>query len=178
MKRRCTNPADDKYYRYGARGIKVCDEWLNWDTFFAWAEGRYRPGLSINRIDNDGGYNPENCEFTDVVSQARNKSSNHLVTAFGETKILIEWVEDPRCVVTYAALQLRLTRRKWDPEKAITTPLIKNNREATHCPSGHAYTLDNIYRDGPGGMWRSCRTCKRAYQKKRYAEKKGSASGG
>lgn len=165
MKRRCTSPKDDKYYRYGARGIKVCAEWQDYLTFRTWAlEAGYLDGLSINRIDNDGDYEPSNCEWTDRITQANNrggKNANVMITVFGETKNLTQWSNDPRCKVSYAALSFRIKRRGWEPERALTTPAIKNNDQATHCPQGHEYTPDNISWDGPTKTWRKCKACAR-----------------
>ena len=70
MKLRCTNPKDKAYRRYGGRGIKICDEWLDYMKFKHWAlENGYEPGLTIDRIDNDGNYEPDNCQF---ITQSEN----------------------------------------------------------------------------------------------------------
>lgn len=178
MKRRCTSPKDDKYANYGARGIRVCDEWAaDFPTFYYWAiEAGYRPGLSIDRIDNDGPYAPENCRWADRATQSSNTRTNRRIAAFGETKTLAEWVRDPRCVVSYPALQLRIVRRGWEPERAIKTPQIKNNDQATHCPQGHEYTEDNISWDGPDKAWRKCKACMRERTRKWIARKRSADS--
>ena len=74
MKSRCFNPNNKKYKNYGGRGLTVCDEWANdFMVFFTWATNNgYQEGLSIDRIDNDKGYCPENCRFTDAKTQANN----------------------------------------------------------------------------------------------------------
>lgn len=123
MKNRCFNDGDEDYRRYGARGITVCNEWLNdFAAFREWSCSHgYAKGLSIDRIDNDGDYCPENCRWATQTQQSRNTRFNHPLTAFGETKLLCEWIEDKRCKVKYTTLWNRL-KWKWDAEKALATP--------------------------------------------------------
>lgn len=174
MRSRC---GDRENSRYGGRGISVCPEWDDYGTFRSWAiDAGYAEGLSIDRIDNDGNYAPDNCRWTDRITQANNRRGQVLLTAFGETKSLAMWARDQRCPVSAPALQLRVVRRGWDHERAIVTPIVKNNGEATHCPQGHPYDEDNIYWEGPGKTWRKCRACCIERSKKNYAKrKKGSA---
>lgn len=172
MHSRCEKPNDDRYYRYGARGITVCEEWKTYIPFRTWAlEAGYADGLTIERIDNDGNYHPDNCTWISREDQAKNRTRKAAYTAFGETKTLTNWSRDPRCVVSNAALTLRIKRRGWEVERALTTPAINNNDRATHCPQGHEYTLDNIYWTGPYGTWRQCATCARARQRDRNNRK-------
>jgi len=71
---RCEKPSLANYKYYGERGIRVCDEWHYFDTFQAWAAANgYKRGLSIDRIDNDGNYEPSNCRWVDSKTQGRNK---------------------------------------------------------------------------------------------------------
>ena len=72
---RCTNPKNKKYKDYGGRGITVCEEWLNVTNFVAWAEATHPniPNVSIDRINNDKGYSPENCRWADRVTQSTNQ---------------------------------------------------------------------------------------------------------
>lgn len=126
MKERCYNQNSNRYHRYGGMGKIICDEWLkNPESFFKWAIANgWRRGFTIERKNNDGNYEPDNCKFI-LDGQARNRSTNVLLTAFGETKCIAEWVEDSRCQVTYSGLINRIGRDKaaWpDVEKAITTP--------------------------------------------------------
>lgn len=80
MRNRCENPNNNKYKNYGARGIKVCDEWRGENgvyNFTMWAINHgWQKGLSIDRIDNDGDYSPDNCRFTDRYAQANNKRNS------------------------------------------------------------------------------------------------------
>lgn len=86
MKERCVNPNSFAYKDYGGRGIAVCDQWLhNFSNFHEWCiSNRWREGLSIDRIDNDKGYSPDNCRFVDIFTQARNKRNNRQITYKGK----------------------------------------------------------------------------------------------
>lgn len=92
---RCTNPRNSRYYTYGARGIKVCDEWTNdYMKFHEWAiENGYSDNLSIDRIDNDGNYEPSNCRWATNTQQVRNTSKTVFITYNGEKRPLTEWCE-------------------------------------------------------------------------------------
>lgn len=128
MKSRCSNPNVERFENYGKRGISVCDAWQDFIPFRDWAIANgYQEGLQIDRIDNDGNYEPSNCRWVSREQQARNKRNNRIATAFNETKLLKEWVKDPRCRVSYKRLHARLTTFKWDAERAITTPPMKTN---------------------------------------------------
>lgn len=126
MVQRCTKTYDPDYQYYGEKGIKVCDEWFDYVNFRDWAlnpeKGNYQPGLTIDRKDNDGNYTPDNCHFVSARENCNNRGCTIYLEAFGEKKPLGLWVDDPRCVVTYASLTGRY-QRGWDAEAAITTPL-------------------------------------------------------
>lgn len=115
MKSRCYDKKSERYYTYGKRGIRVCQEWRNNFRLFAkWAvENGWNTGLSIERKDHNGNYYPENCTFITMAEQARNKTSNVLVSFNGETKCVVEWAEeiglDPKTI--YA----RIYRGEKDP---------------------------------------------------------------
>lgn len=81
MHNRCYDPSNPSYQRYGGRGITVCDEWQkDFETFYQWSlQNGYKEGLTIDRIDNDGPYSPNNCHYTTMKTQARNRSSNVLI---------------------------------------------------------------------------------------------------
>lgn len=95
MKGRCNNIHDPRYDRYGGRGIKVCEEWeKDFTKFYAWAlENGYSEDLTIDRIDNDGDYTPENCRWADQKEQARNRDTNIKITIGRSTRTLTEWCE-------------------------------------------------------------------------------------
>ena len=133
--RRCTKPKDIGYYRYGGRGIRVCEEWASSkESFYRWAlSAGYRIGLAIDRIDNNGHYSPDNCRWVTSKQNARNRRDNVMVTAFGETKCIEDWGTDPRCAVSTIRLWYRIRRSGWDHERAITTPpLPPNQRQKRH----------------------------------------------
>jgi hypothetical protein len=119
MMTRCNNPKSDRYYRYGGRGIKVCDEWLhNYTAFRDWALSHgYEEGLTIDRIDLDGNYNPENCRWITPSEQMKNTSTNCFLTFNGETLILAEW---SRRVGISAETISRRIKRGWSIERALT----------------------------------------------------------
>ena len=95
MKRRCYNKQNVRYNRYGGRGIKVCEEWLNnFQSFYDWAiRNGYSDDLTIDRIDNDGNYEPSNCRWSTVKEQCNNRSSNINITIGNATKSLMSWCE-------------------------------------------------------------------------------------
>jgi hypothetical protein len=123
MRSRCTNPNNPRYSSNGGHGITIDPQWDDFQEFRAWATSHgYTDHLSIDRIDNSLGYSPENCRWATATEQARNSRRNRMVTAFRETKTLIEWSEDQRCHVRYDTL-LRRLRRGWMPELAISREL-------------------------------------------------------
>lgn len=90
---RCYNPHNQKYKRYGARGITVCEEWRkSFLSFYTWAhENGYRKGLTLDRINNDGNYEPSNCRWATPKQQANNASFNRIIEYNGEKHNLCEW---------------------------------------------------------------------------------------
>lgn len=96
MKDRCCNKKDKSYHYYGGRGIKICDEWMHdFMNFHNWAVTHgYRDDLSIDRIDNDGNYEPDNCRWVTMKEQVKNKrysNKGHLITYGGKTQNIKEW---------------------------------------------------------------------------------------
>lgn len=118
MLSRCYNPNVAKYSSYGARGITVCAAWLhNYEAFQAWglASG-YSDDLTIDRIDNDKGYSPENCRWETSTVQSRNRRTTRTLTWRGKTQTPKEWAAE--LGISYEALQLRVSRG-WDAERAL-----------------------------------------------------------
>jgi len=124
--KRCLNTNDSNWKHYGARGIRICEEWASsYEVFALWARANgYHDELTIERVDNDGHYEPANCRWATYREQARNRRNNHILEAFGESKTIAAWVEDMRCQVQYKTLLYRSTQSNWDAERAITTPSI------------------------------------------------------
>lgn len=108
IKGRCYNPNNPCYQHYGGRGITVCDEWKNdFQKFYDWSmENGYQENLSIDRIDANGAYSPQNCRWADSITQANNKRNNKVFTAYGKTMTVAQWSRETG--VKYGDIQNRL----------------------------------------------------------------------
>lgn len=94
MRQRCSNPHNHAYKNYGGRGIKVCSEWESFRAFQSWAlSNGYKEELTIDRIDVNGNYCPENCRWVNAIVQGLNRRNNRHITYKGQTKTLKEWAE-------------------------------------------------------------------------------------
>ena len=108
MIQRCTNPNSTYFPRYGGRGITVCHEWRTRNNFKEWALSHgYRNDLTIDRIDNDKGYSPDNCRWVTPSQNCCNRSTTHFVTAFGKRQSLMEWSRELN--ISYNTLKKRVT---------------------------------------------------------------------
>lgn len=115
MIQRCKNPNEPAFNRYGGRGITVCDDWLNFEGFLA-DMGERPKGKSLDRIDNNGGYCPENCRWATRKEQSNNTRTNRRITYKGKTKTLAEW---SRCTgIKPSTLRTRLWRG-WSIRRAL-----------------------------------------------------------
>lgn len=132
LRHRCTNPNHKSYKNYGGRGIKFCEEWNDFEVFYEWAirsgykEERLTNGKNkwtIDRIDNNGNYEPDNCRWITNEEQARNKRNVIFITHNKETKSLHEWCEIFN--ISFNVVYNRIHRYRWDFEKAIYTPIRK-----------------------------------------------------
>jgi hypothetical protein len=121
MLSRCNNLKDKAYPSYGGRGIKVCERWLNFENFYLDMGERPAPEYSIDRIDNNKGYSPDNCRYATPTQQARNTRRNRIINIDGVKKPLCEWLEIMG--LSLSAFQKRLIRG-WDENKAITTKIM------------------------------------------------------
>ena len=117
MKGRCNNPNHTEYHRYGAKGIKVCEEWnSSFKTFEKWAyengydENAPRGKCTIDRIDSCGNYEPSNCRWVDFKIQSNNTNRNHLITYNGETHTMSEWSDITG--ISYYVIRSRVTRKE------------------------------------------------------------------
>lgn len=127
MKARCQNPNDPNYASYGGRGITVCEAWQTFEAF-AQDMGERPPGMTLGRIDNNGSYTPENCQWETHTQQMRNRRGNVSLTFRGDTRTLAEWAE--RQGLDPAALHWRIRAAKWSVERALTTPSTPPKGEA------------------------------------------------
>ena len=121
MRQRCLNPSNRSYPRYGGRGIRVCDEWQDYSVFHAWAlSNGYEQGLTIERMDNDAGYCPENCTWIPLSQQALNLAKSRRVTHKGTTRHLREW---GRVTGINARTIAGRIDSGWPIDKALTEPI-------------------------------------------------------
>ena len=123
MKERCYTKSSSGYRKYGAKGITICDEWKNdFMAFYNWAlTNGYSDKLTIDRIDYRGNYEPSNCRWADIRTQANNKSNVRKYEYNGELHTMTEWSEIMN--INYGALWERLNVLGWSVEKALTTPV-------------------------------------------------------
>lgn len=125
MNQRCHNPKNKDYKNYGGRGIKVCDLWReSFEAFLMMVGRRPTPKHTIERIDSNGNYEPDNVRWATRAEQNLNMRSNVKLTIDGETKTVSEWARDPRVSVSQFTIYKRL-ERGWDPSAAVLTPSKK-----------------------------------------------------
>lgn len=124
IKNRCTKPEIACYHYYGGRGILLCPEWHNFANFQKWSLANgYTKDRQIDRIDNDGNYEPSNCRWVTQTENRRNRPDVLFYGAFGESKVLPEWAEDPRCIVSWRTLRARVQVLGWPIVEAMTLPI-------------------------------------------------------
>lgn len=182
MKSRCNNPNNRSYRRYGGRGITVCDRWAGrFKNFLDDMGEKPSPLHSLDRIDNDKGYFPENCKWSTRQEQQLNMEVVHKYTIDGIS--IIPCVESKKLGVKTDTIINRIKKglplekilskesyfvSSW-PKKAVETR-IANSKARTHCNNGHEYTEKNSYITKEG--WRNCRECHNIRQKNRNKKQK------
>lgn len=125
MKYRCNSNKGKAYDYYKKKGVKVCEEWMDFNKFYAWAmENGYdqnaeKGACTLDRIDVNGDYCPENCRWITIQEQQRNKTDNHYITAGGETKTMAEWAEEKG--LAYNTMSNRVYKG-FDSETAVNMP--------------------------------------------------------
>lgn len=125
MRSRCYNPKNKKYKDYGGRGISICSDWDDFLKFKKWSlENGFDESLTIDRINNNGNYCPENCRWINQKEQMRNTRVNHLLTYNGETKTMAEWSETTG--IKYHTLKQRINKYGYSVERSLTEPVAKH----------------------------------------------------
>lgn len=128
MGQRCHNPSNPEYPNYGARGITVWEPWrVSFEMFLLCVGLRTPPANEIDRINNDGNYEPGNVRWATRAEQTRNHRRNHLITAFGRTMILTDWSRETGLSVS--GLIGRIDVRGWDIERALSEPAHIQNKK-------------------------------------------------
>lgn len=122
VKQRCFCKTCKAFPHYGGRGIAVCDEWKNdYMSFRNWSlSNGYSEGLTIDRIDNDGWYAPNNCRWVDMKVQNSNKRNNRILTLNGKSQTLQQWSE--QLGINAPTIHMRIFKYGWSVERALTTP--------------------------------------------------------
>lgn len=126
MKDRCCNPNSKYWKNYGGRGISVCDDWkTSFESFYEWSmDNGYTQELTLDRVNNDGNYEPSNCRWATMKEQSNNKRTNHYLTYKGETHTIQEWGE-------LLGINPRIIHQRiyynWEIERALTTEVKRRN---------------------------------------------------
>lgn len=175
MRRRCRNPNSDCWKHYGGRGITVCDRWNSFHAFLD-DMGPKPKGYTLERIDNDGNYEPSNCRWATRKEQMRNQSVTRWVTIEGKRYRAVDLsdisgiktdsiVERATAGLTYEEV-ISAERRVFTAGLALGGKANGARQKAkTHCPRGHAFNAENTHFTQQG--WRACRACHRERARER-----------
>lgn len=126
MVERCTNEKHVRWDRYGGRGIKVCGRWRDFRNFLA-DMGEKPDGMTIEREDNDGNYEPGNCKWATRAEQAQNKSSSRILECRGRKQTVAQWSRE--LGISQPTIATRL-QRGWSEERTLTTPVRPMKKRA------------------------------------------------
>lgn len=178
---RCINPINKRFKDYGARGVSVCAQWrTSFLSFLSHVGQKSSPEMSIDRINNDGNYEPGNVKWSPPITQAANRRTNRTLTIDGKTLTLSQWSREKG--INRNTLQRRVDKG-WPTDKLFTAqfefkePLLEARRRQvaarTHCKYGHEFTLENTsMHDGA----RHCIACRqihnREYSKTRVRDQR------
>lgn len=125
MKSRCTNPKNTSYIRYGGRGIRYEPIWERFEPFYKWAMANgYADNLTLERINVDGNYGPDNCKWATRKQQSNNRRDNHFLTYNGETHTIAEWSDITG--IKHPTICARL-RKGMSVKEILTTPVKKRS---------------------------------------------------
>lgn len=180
VKQRCLNPKNPQFARYGGRGIEICERWLSFQNFYA-DMGEPPGGLTIERIDNDGNYEPSNCRWATRREQQNNRSVNRFIEFRGQRQTVAQWADE--LGIHRNTLEQRLDAdwaidRALAPEKQLDLRGLKLGGAAnglrllaaTECKYGHPWDERNTIITAGGT--RACRACHNARQRLRTAAKR------
>lgn len=121
MRQRCSNPNYKDFKHYGGRGIYVCDRWKDsFENFISDMGPRPSPKHSVERLNNDGPYSPDNCAWATQKEQTRNQRRTHWIEFDGKRQSMKDWSE--QLGISYTKLRRRLNTLGWSVDKALTTP--------------------------------------------------------
>lgn len=154
---RCRNPSRSWFHLYGGRGISVCERWLNFENFLADMGPRPTPDHSLDRVNNDGNYEPGNCRWATRIEQANNTRINKRVEFEGQTKSVAEWSR--LYGLSRGILSSRL-RAGWPTDLAVTTPNGAIHNRKRHDDRTRSGGLQHSQHDGLQGS--SAAVCGRA----------------
>lgn len=180
MIKRCTDPAHAAYPYYGGRGIEVCQRWLESKEAFLQDVSPRPPGMTLERIDNDKGYSPDNVRWATRAEQVRNKRDNVNVMVDGERMVLKDACD--KLGLSYMLIQTRMKKLGWSFEKASTTPVQERQspekavasggspdwKQCAYCRQYDAPKAIKV--DGSSTYHRECRN---SHYRAVYAQKKG-----
>lgn len=122
IKQRCGNENNLHYKNYGGRGIRLCDDWMSFKSFYDWAIlNGYEDGLTIERLDNNKGYSPDNCTFITKSEQSKNRRVNYRVNINGSVMCLYDACK--HLYIDYSLVQNRIKNLGWDVDKALYTKI-------------------------------------------------------
>lgn len=154
IKKRCLNKNAQNYYLYGGRKITLCQEWMVFSNFWEWAKiNNYKDSLQIDRIDNSGNYEPNNCRWVNIEKNANNKRNNLVLEYKGKKQTLSEILKDNGLLHKYSVIHARITRFGWNINDALTDkPYSKYKTGGIHKNSkiilykGENYSLIDLCR--------------------------------